>query len=134
VQTSDRADLADVYRAADVCVFASEWPEPFGLVPLEALACGTPVVATGVGGSGEFLVDGVNAVLFEAGDPGSLATAVRKLAADPALRRALVANGRTTAEYFDADHLTTAFEEWHRLVTEGGPRPADRRPPLVEPT
>ena len=65
----DRAELVARYRAADAVVFPSEWEEPFGLVPLEAMACGTPVVATGVGGSGEFLLDGANCLRFRAGDP-----------------------------------------------------------------
>src|SRR3546814_11043486 len=47
----DRAGLVERYRAADAFVFPSEWEEPFGLVPLEAMACGTPVMATGAGGS-----------------------------------------------------------------------------------
>src|SRR5205085_2776598 len=50
----ERHELAARYRDADVRVFPSEWPEPFGLVPLEAMACATPVIATAVGGSAEF--------------------------------------------------------------------------------
>jgi glycosyltransferase involved in cell wall biosynthesis len=118
VKTSDRGDLADVYRSADVCVFASEWAEPFGLVPLEAMACGVPVVATGVGGSGEFLVDGENTVLFEAGDPSSLAAAVRRLVGDPDLRRHVIDHGLLCAERFDVDHLTDRFEHWYVRAAE----------------
>src|SRR5207248_776388 len=69
IRASDRAELVAAYSGADVCIFPSEWEEPFGLVPLEAMACGTPVVATGTGGSGEFLSHGENSVLFRAGDP-----------------------------------------------------------------
>ena len=56
---SSRADLRERYRGADLVVFPSEWAEPFGIVPLEAMACGVPVIATGTGGSGEYLEDGV---------------------------------------------------------------------------
>lgn len=119
VQRSARDDLPAVYRSADVLVFASEWEEPFGLVPLEAMACGTPVVATGVGGSGEFLVDGENAALFTAGDPRSLADAVARLRADPALVDRLVAGGLATAERFDVEHLTNTFEHWYDAAAAG---------------
>ena len=108
----DRSDLPARYRAADALVFPSEWEEPFGLVPLEAMACGTPVAATGVGGSGEFLVDGENCVRFRAGHPGELAAAVERLAADPALRSRLVTVGAATAAAFDVEHLVTCFEAW----------------------
>jgi glycosyltransferase involved in cell wall biosynthesis len=131
IQCSDRTDLPATYRSADVCLFTSEWEEPFGLVPLEAMACGIPVVASGVGGSGEFLVDGGNCVLFEPGDPASLAAAVQRLVDDPELVQHLVANGRISAEHFDVDHLTDVFEAWHSAVAAGqrDGLPADREPP-----
>lgn len=121
-----RAELPERYRAADAVVFPSEWEEPFGLVPVEAMACDTPVAATGVGGSGEFCIDGENCVLFTAGDPADLAAAVRRLARDADLRRHLVTQGRTTARYFSVDHLTDAFEAWHAAAAT---RFAAGRPP-----
>jgi glycosyltransferase involved in cell wall biosynthesis len=135
IQCSERADLPGTYRAADVCLFTSEWEEPFGLVPLEAMACGIPVVASGVGGSGEFLVDGANCVLFEPGDPRSLAAAVQRIVDDPTLVRHLTANGRVSAEHFDVDHLTDAFEAWHTAAASGqrDEVPADRQPPRLTP-
>lgn len=119
MQRSDRPGLPEVYRAADICVFPSEWEEPFGLVPLEAMACGTPVVATGVGGSGEFLFDEANCVLFEAGDHRSLAAAVRRLREDPELRGRVITNGFTSAEHFDSDHLADVFEAWYKAAAAG---------------
>ncbi len=135
VQCSDRGDLPATYRAADICVFPSEWEEPFGLVPIEAMACSTPVVASGVGGSGEFLVDGGNCELFTPGDPASLAAAIRRLAADPALAEHVVTGGRTTAEHFDVDHLAEAIDAWHTAALAGGADgwPADRARPVVLP-
>lgn len=111
-QTVSREELVERYRDADVFVFPSEWEEPFGLVPLEAMACATPVVATGVGGSGEFLLDEVNCLRFQAGDPLSLAAAVQRMAADPELRADLVRRGLRTAAAFDVDRLTECFEAW----------------------
>jgi glycosyltransferase involved in cell wall biosynthesis len=121
-----RSALPDRYRAADAFIFPSEWEEPFGLVPLEAMACGAPVVATGVGGSGEFLIGGGNCVRFEAGDPASLAAAVESLAFDDALRARLVDEGLRTAAFFDVDRLTDAYEAWFDGAAIGY---ANGRPP-----
>lgn len=124
----DRTELFERYREADALVFPSEWEEPFGLVPLEAMACGCPVIATGVGGSGEFLLDPGNCVRFEPGVPSDLAAAVRRLADDPELRSQLVAQGYTTARYFDVDALADCFESWHVAAADGfaGGRPPSR--------
>jgi glycogen(starch) synthase len=127
--TCPRDQLGARYRAADAVVFPSEWEEPFGLVPLEAMACATPVVGTGVGGSDGFLVDGVNCLRFRPGDPADLAAAVRRLAGDPALRSRLVAAGLRTAASFDVERLTDEFEAWHAAAAE---RFADGRPPSRE--
>jgi len=117
------AHLAARYRAADAVVFPSDWDEPFGLVPIEAMACGTPVVATGVGGSGEFLVNGVNCVRFAPGDPAALAAAVSRLAGDGALRARLVAGGSRTAAWFDVEHLTDHVSAWIDVLVDPGRRP-----------
>src|SRR5205807_2777741 len=90
-------EVRAAYGDADVVVFPVIWEEPWGLVPLEAMGRGRPVVATGRGGSGEHLRDGDNALLFEAGDASALAAAVRRLAGDEALRRRLVERGLETA-------------------------------------
>ena len=128
---ADRADLPAVYAGADVCVFPSEWEEPFGLVPLEAMSCGTPVIATGTGGSGEYLRDGRNCLLFTPGDVHSLVAAVRRVAADAGLRDTLTSGGLDTARFFDIEHVADDVEAWHDAAVAGfpdGPLP-DRRPP-----
>jgi len=61
------------------------------------MARGRPAVATGRGGSGEYLRDGENCLLFDAGSPGALAEAVTRLAEDPELRARLRAGGFETA-------------------------------------
>jgi glycosyltransferase involved in cell wall biosynthesis len=99
------SELIAVYREADAVVFPVAWNEPWGLVPLEAMALGRPVIATGRGGSGDYLVDGENALLFGAGDAGALAAAASALASDPPLRERLVAGGLRTA----AQHTADAF-------------------------
>lgn len=93
-----REELPRVVAGADVLVFPVRWREPWGLVPLEAMAAGTPVVASGRGGSGEYLRHKRNCLVFdpEAG-AGALAEAIGRLAADEPLRERLVEGGRETA-------------------------------------
>jgi len=122
---TDRSGLADEYAAADAFVFPVTWEEPFGLVPLEAMASGTPVVATARGGSAEFLVDGVNCVRFAADDDASLAAALHQVAEDADLRARLVAAGRRTAAELTIDRLADVLEDWH---TGAATRFANGRP------
>jgi glycogen synthase len=96
-----REQLPAAYAAADVLLFPVRWAEPWGLVPLEAMAVGTPVIATGTGGSGEYLRDEDNALVVGSGaGPEEVAAAVRRLAADPGLRARLRDGGLTTAASF----------------------------------
>lgn len=97
------AALRDAYATSDAVLFPVTWEEPFGLVPLEAMAVGRPVVATGTGGSAEYLRHEENCLLVPPGDAGELAAAVRRLAGDPALVTRLVHAGRATAARFTAD-------------------------------
>ncbi len=92
-----RSEIAAGYERADAVVFPVRWEEPWGLVPLEAMGKGRPVVATGRGGSGEYLRDGDNCLLFEAGDAAALAGALRRLADAPELRLKLRERGFDTA-------------------------------------
>jgi glycogen synthase len=110
-----RSRLLSLYADADAVVFPVVWEEPWGLVPLEAMGRGRPVVATGRGGSGEYLVDGDNCVLFPAGDAGGLAEAVRRVASDAGLRARLRDGGLATAER----HTAPRFEGRVVEVVEG---------------
>jgi glycosyltransferase involved in cell wall biosynthesis len=84
----DPDDAAALMRAADL-VLAVPWYEPFGIVPLEAMACGTPVVASAVGGMLDTVVHRLTGEHVPPRDPAALAAAVRRLTSDQAaLRRA----------------------------------------------
>jgi glycosyltransferase involved in cell wall biosynthesis len=104
--------LRELYAAADVVVFPVRWREPWGLVPLEAMAVGAPVIATGRGGSGEYLRHGENCLLFDP-DRGSpaLAEAIRALAEDASLRLRLREGGFRCTAQTSPDNFNLAVEE-----------------------
>ena len=117
--TAARDELPEIYRAHDVFLFTSTWSEPFGLVPIEAMACGVPVVGTATGGSGEFLHDGTTALVPEPlGDPRALADAITRLAGDDALRRRLVGAGAAVATELTIGNLVDHVEAWHQAAAD----------------
>jgi glycosyltransferase involved in cell wall biosynthesis len=101
---ASRQEMRAHYQRADATLFTSMIEhEAFGLVPLEAMASGCPVVATCVGGSGEYCLDGVNCLRYAVGEAGSLALAIQQLAANPALRQRLIEGGLRTARELTLD-------------------------------
>jgi D-inositol-3-phosphate glycosyltransferase len=86
-----RGDLAQWYRAADLVVVPS-YSESFGLVALEAQACGTPVVATAVGGLRTAVADGISGVLVDGHDPKAWSSVIARLLQEPQ-RRVLLSMG-----------------------------------------
>jgi glycosyltransferase involved in cell wall biosynthesis len=108
---ASRQQMRQRYQQADVTLFTSKIEhEAFGLVPLEAMASGCPVIATGVGGSGEYCLDGVNCIHVSPGDPTALADAVRQLAQSRDLLRRLVEGGLRTASTCTLDHQAAGIE------------------------
>jgi glycogen synthase len=103
-----RAELPAAYEAADATIFPVIWEEPWGLVPLESMALGRPVIATGRGGSGEYLRHEDNALLYDAGDVDGLVAAIRRLAHDPGLRARLRVGGEKTAPLYTEDVFNAA--------------------------
>ncbi|MBO0850351.1 MAG: glycosyltransferase [Pseudonocardia sp.] len=91
---------------AVVCV---PWYEPFGIVPLEAMACGVPVVASAVGGLTDTVVHGVTGLHVPPRDPAALAAVLRELLADPGLGVAFGVAGRKRA---------VARYSWPRVATD----------------
>ena len=118
---TSRDRLGDVYSAADAVVFGVEWSEPFGLVPLEAMATGRPVAASGRGGSGEYLHDGANCVLFEPDRDGrALASALTRLADDQRLRQRIRDGGFATAAQLTEERFNRALARAVRRAAERG--------------
>ena len=83
-----RDTLPALLRSADA-VACVPWYEPFGIVPLEAMACGVPVIASTVGGLIDTVVDGVTGLHVPARRPDRVADALRRVLDDPQLRRSL---------------------------------------------
>ncbi len=95
-----QAELPTYYRAADALVVTSRY-ESFGLVAVEALACGTPVVAAPVGGLTSVVRDGENGLLTRWRSPAAFAERLDELLTDDALRLRLRAQARPSVERFD---------------------------------
>lgn len=103
-----RERLRELYRGARAFVYPSRH-EGFGIPPLEALACGAPVIATRTGAIPEFA--GGAALLIEPGDAQALREALARLLGDPALRRELRAHGPERAKQWSWDRGATAMNE-----------------------
>ncbi len=115
-----RADVPMVMADLDVVVHASIEPEPFGLVVLEAMACGRPVVATGLGGVPEVLGENGRAgIMVPAGDADALAAEIFRLVRDKSLRARMGEAGRRRAEtYFDIHTHARRVEHVYEEILE----------------
>lgn len=102
-------------RRAKVVVVPSMWPEPFGIVGLEAMAASVPVVAFRSGGIGTWLVHDETGLLVEPGDLRGLAISITSLLRDPARARALGAAGQVRARerFALADHVRDVLALYH---------------------
>jgi D-inositol-3-phosphate glycosyltransferase len=113
--------LASWYRAADAVVVPSH-NESFGLVALEAQACGTPVVAAAVGGLRTAVRDGSSGILVAGHDPADYAAVLRRLVADPALRRRLAAGAVRHASGFGWERTAGGLlDTYTRALAERSP-------------
>lgn len=119
----DHDRLPSIISAADLVVAVPIY-EPFGIVPLEAMACGVPVVGSAVGGLLDTVVDGVTGVLVEAGNPPALAAAIQALLADPDLRAAMGAAGAERVRaHFSWDRVALRTEDVYRRTLSGREQP-----------
>ena len=113
--------LPALYQQADVFLFTSIWPEPFGRVIVEAMASGLTVIGTATGGAAEIMSDDENALLYEAGDARGLAEKIKKAAESPELCERLSKSGRVTAiTKFDIQRMTTGIEEYLLALAMNG--------------
>src|SRR5207248_5337527 len=113
--------LPDLYASADAFLFASV-TETLGLVVLEAMASGLPVIATPAGGVADHLRDDDNGISYPARDVSAMARAMTTLALDRARTRRLAAGARRTAESLSWDAELDRLDESYREVCERGAR------------
>ncbi len=100
-------ELRFFYGAGDIVV-TTPWYEPFGLTPLEAMACGRPVVGSAVGGIAFTVADGITGFLVPPRDPERLADRLQQLLADPALRHRMGTAARARVEHRFTWQITAA--------------------------
>ena len=116
-------ELPDYYAAADVCVVPS-YHESFGLAALEAMACGTPVIASRVGSLRSLVLDGRTGCLVEGHDPETFARCLEELLGDSELRRQLGRAAREWAQEFPwsrtAEGVLAAYQQ---ALSSGSARP-----------
>ena len=105
-----RERILQLFRAADASILSSSW-ENFPHTVVEALAAGTPVIATDVGGVAEVVRDGENGLLVPSGDAVALADAVRRYFSDDALRERLRANAAASVSAYDRDAVFSRVEQ-----------------------
>lgn len=111
-----RDELPLYYAAADVFV-TTPWYEPFGITPLEAMACGRPVIGSAVGGIQYTVVDGVTGYLVPPRDPQALAQKLADLHANPSLAEAMGRAGRIhVRRSFTWDQVVHELERIYRSV------------------
>ena len=124
---TNHAELLDLLHRADVAVLPSHY-EPFGIVALEAIAAGAPLVTTNVGGLGEAVIDGQTGLSCPPRDVAALATAVRAALDDPvaAQRRATAAGERLTID-FEWHTVAAKTAQVYRAARRGERRPVERR-------
>lgn len=110
-------ELPFFYSAADVCVMPS-YSESFGLVALEAQACGRPVVGSGVAGLRSVVRDGVSGYLIDGHDPAAYAERLGRLLDNPELAQQMGRRGRLLAQRFSWTRTADSLQELFEAVAE----------------
>jgi len=106
-------DLAGFYASADVYIAPALGGEAQGIVLLEAMACGKPVVASNISGYKEVIEDNKTGLFFKTGDADDLVDKVEKIFTDIQLRKALMFNARPAAEKYSWDNIAKQVEDYY---------------------
>jgi len=112
----ERQRISDAYRAADLIWYPTIDEEPLGLAPLEAMACGVPLVVSRSGGMRETVTEGDTGLIVPRGDSHGLAEAARTILSDGTLRSSLVRNGLARAVRFGNAEYVDWLEDRYREI------------------
>ena len=109
-------EFQDFFKQVDILLVPS-WEEPFGIVLLEAMAAGAPVISTSAGGPLEIIVHGESGILVPAKNPNALAEAIRSLAGSESIRADIAKHARTRVETkFDIQNVVPMIEAFYKKV------------------
>ena len=115
---STYADLPRHYKSADVVCFPATGCESFGIVLLEAMAVGKPIIATDIPGYANVMTDGTEGIAVPPHSAGKLAEAIMKLVRDETLRRQLAENGRPRALQYDWTQVAGQLLDYYKETLE----------------
>jgi glycosyltransferase involved in cell wall biosynthesis len=111
------AAVMEAWRRSTIALVPSVWAEPFGIVAIEAMLAGKPLVASDTGGLSDIVLDGETGLLVPPGDAAALAQAVRRLVDDPALRARLGQAAQQRAAEYRASNVAQRVERaYHSLL------------------
>jgi glycosyltransferase involved in cell wall biosynthesis len=112
---ADYFSIPKFYKGADICVFPSRC-EAFGIVVLEAMASGKPIVASNIGGIPEIISDDENGILVEPNDPEALSKAIVMVSQDKALMKRLSVNALETATRYSWKNIAEKYVCLYRCL------------------
>lgn len=113
-----RYAVLEAWRRCLIGLVPSVWSEPFGLVALEAMSSGRPVIASRTGGLMDIVADGESGLLVQPGNPVALRQAMQQLLADPDLRNRMGQAGLRRFSEFQVSTLVSRFEQAYRNVLQ----------------
>lgn len=113
----ERSEMACAYRACDLVWYPTIDEEPYGLVPIEAMACGVPVIVSDSGGMRETVIPHITGLVVPKNDANALAAAAQLIFEDDGLREDLIEGGKKRAQVFEISNYVTDLEEvYHSSV------------------
>jgi glycosyltransferase involved in cell wall biosynthesis len=108
-------DMEEIYAIADLFLLPSEY-ESFGLAALEAMAAGTPIIATNAGGLPEIITHGKNGFLSDIGDVKSMGENAKKILSNEKTHNSFKIAAREQALKFDIDNIVPLYESLYKKV------------------
>ncbi len=108
--------VMEAWQRSRIALVPSTWTEPFGIVAIEAMACGRPVIASNIGGLRNIVIDGETGFCVPPRDPAALRQAIERLLADPELQERMGQAGMRKVTEFRASAVVPRIEQAYRSV------------------